>query len=135
MNFFSTADFITAFPPSIIIINLIGWAKDTLERLPHYVDNACFCVRWTDDGILQSLFYYKGGNLCVCEELHAISLEELKVYKDKPLAEHGILSDKEYKVLTSGENIEIAKLHRYNNEIKIKSDILFDPLCVVLSPE
>ena len=121
--------------PSYILIDLIDWAKESLGRLPQSVKKASFHVQWTKEWIKESLYYKVDDDYYVCEGLNKITIEELLDYKNQPLAEHGILTDEVYNVLTSDKSMELALLIRDNDIIKVKSDIIFDPFCVLLSKE
>ena len=121
--------------PSYILIDLIDWAKESLGRLPQSVYKASFYVQWTKEGIKESLYYKLDDNHYVCEGLHKITIEELQDYKNQTLAEHGVLTDEVYNVLTSHESMELAMLIRDDNVMKVKSDVIFVPFCVLLSKE
>lgn len=121
--------------PSYILIELINWAKESLGRLPQSVNKASFHVQWTKQGIKETLYYKLEDDYYVSEGLYKISTEELQDLKEQPLAEHGVLTDVVYNVLTSNENKELALLIRDNDVIKVKSDVIFDPFYVLLSKE
>lgn len=121
--------------PSYILIDLCNWAKESLGRLPQSVNKASFHVQWTKEGIKESLYYKLDDDYYVSESLYKISIEELQDFKNQPLAEHGVLTDEVYNVLTSNESMELALLIRDNDVIKVKSDVICDPFYVLLSKE
>lgn len=103
--------------------------------MPQSVNKASFHVQWTKQGIKETLYYKLEDDYYVSEGLYKISTEELQDLKEQPLAEHGVLTDEVYNVLTSNENKELALLIRDNDVIKVKSDVIFDPFYVLLSKE